>query len=102
MEGNKFVFYKLQNMLVWLEMIIRASRKRQDGFLKACSARAPGGYKVVSMIFVKLNIVPAYSIVLDKETDTQPIRKFLYARFIRLPLIIIRQYLWLNLNVFLK
>jgi hypothetical protein len=29
-------------------------------------------------------------------------RKFLYTKFNRLPLIMIRKYLWLNLNIFLK
>lgn len=87
---------------MWVKTILRASYKRQDRFLEACSAVEAGGYKFVSMIFVKLNTVSAYSIVLDEETDTQPIRKFLYTRFIRLPLIMIRKYLWLNLNIFLK
>jgi len=87
---------------VWVKKFIRASHKRQDRFLEACPAMEAGGYKVVSMIFVKLNILPACSRVLDKGTDTQPIRKFLYTRFIRLPLIMIRKYLWINLNIFLK
>lgn len=83
-----------------VKMIIRASHKRQDRFLAACSAMEAKVYKIVSMIFVKLNILPACSIVLDKETDAQPIIKFLYTRFIRLPLIKIRKYLWLNIISF--
>jgi len=101
MEGNKFVFCKLQNRWVWLKFIIRASHKRLDRFFEACSAMEAGVYKFVSIIFVKLNIVSTCSIVLDKGTITQPITKFLYTKFVRLPLIIIRKYLWLNLNIFL-